>query len=255
MSSQQAYEQFMTPGRPPERTRREQELLEAGRPLFAKVREQQIVGWSWGSGPKVIVQHGWGARATMMWAIIKGLVENGFEVIAYDAPGNGDSEGEYSSLFHFAETLIAVHDAHGPFEAIVAHSIGASATPLAISRGLRVNRAVLVSVRNDIEQFLSRFLELTDQSADLYDEVKRLWSDQYGWENVKAAVPAKLATQFDIPALLIHDRDDADVPVQDSLDLQESWKGSQFHLTEGLGHTLIIRNKAVVQEILTFLTK
>lgn len=253
LTPERIYQMFMTPGRPAERARREQELYDRGDKLELQVWNQTVRGLKWGSGPKVLVQHGWGSRGTAMWAIISQLVESGFEVYAFDAPGNGDSDGNESTMLHFAETLSEVGSHFGPFFGAVGHSIGASAMPLALTMKLRAERVVLISVRNELPHFLTRFLEILNADISFYEPVRAIWDEKVGWERVMAATPSNIASSLDLPALLIHDKNDEDVPFADSEKLNEVWKGSQLMLTETLGHVRIVRSKEVAGEISRFL--
>jgi pimeloyl-ACP methyl ester carboxylesterase len=54
-------------------------------------------------------------------------------------------------------------------------------------------------------------------------------------------------------ALVIHDRDDADVPIAQGERIVEAWRGSRLVRTSGLGHRAILRDPAVVRRTVDFL--
>jgi pimeloyl-ACP methyl ester carboxylesterase len=56
-----------------------------------------------------------------------------------------------------------------------------------------------------------------------------------------------------VPALIIHDRDDADVPWQQAELLAKAWPGARLLLTRGLGHMRILRNRDVIQTSVDFI--
>ena len=60
---------------------------------------------SWGDGPVVLLQHGWGGRSEDLAAFVRSLLDPGFSVIAPDAPGHGRSGGGDSSIVAFADAL------------------------------------------------------------------------------------------------------------------------------------------------------
>jgi pimeloyl-ACP methyl ester carboxylesterase len=265
---EEIFKMFMTPGRPAPRARREQELADQGTPLTLQVWNHTIRGHQWsppaglttpveksGTAKKVLVQHGWGSRSTAMWAIINALLNTGFEVIGFDAIGNGDSDGEESTMLHFAETVSEIGANHGPFHAVIGHSIGATCLPLALTKKLQAERVVLISPRDQLTDFLTRFLEVLNADPDMFGPVSKLWNSKIGWERVMQARPSELARNFLQPCLIIHDKDDEDVNFHDSEIIYQAWSGAQLHLTDGLGHARIVRSKEVASLIAEFLSE
>ncbi len=242
----------MSPTALPPRARREQELLERGSPLTIQVDDHTVMGHSWGAGPTVLVQHGWGSRATSMWAFVKAL-EPHFTVIAVDAPGHGDSEGTRSHMFLFARTIAELSRLHGPLHGIIGHSIGATAIPTAITLGAQAERYVMMSARNELEDLLDRFFEITQLDKSLMPGVHQNWADEFGWDAVIAATPSSLVQQFFQPALIIHDEEDEEIRVSEAHTIHESWKGSELLVTSGLGHIRITRSAEVAERVRDFL--
>jgi hypothetical protein len=63
-----------------------------------------------------------------------------------------------------------------------------------------------------------------------------------------AAIAARLRT----PALVLHDRDDAEVALADGEAIARAWPGARLVATEGLGHRRILRAPGVHQEAARF---
>lgn len=242
----------MTPPPQAPRARREQELLERGDPVELIVEGQTVRGHAWGSGQTVVVQHGWGSRGTAMWAFIKAL-EPHFRVIAVDAPGHGDSDGTRSNMFLFAHTIHQTCEKFGPLHAIVAHSIGATAIPKSTTLGASADRYVLVSARNELHDFLTRFFELSGVDASLTQAVHQHWAEEFGWDSVVAATPSLLAPKIGKPALIIHDEDDEDIRLSEAKAVHAAWPESELVITKGLGHVRITRSAEVAERVRDFL--
>lgn len=187
-----------------------------------------------------------------MWAFVKAL-EPHFRVIALDAPGHGDSEGTRSNMFLFAHTIHQVSEHFGPLHAIVAHSIAAAATPKATSLGANADRFVLISARNELVDFLTRFFELSEIDSGLSPEVHQHWKDEFGWDSVVAATPSLIAPSIRKPALIIHDEEDEDINVSEAHTLHAAWPGSELVITQGLGHVRITRSAEVAERVREFL--
>lgn len=55
-------------------------------------------------------------------------------------------------------------------------------------------------------------------------------------------------------ALLLHDRYDPNVPFPDAEEIPAHWPALDFRPTIGLGHTHIMRDPAVLRQVMEFLT-
>src|SRR5438094_395807 len=65
---------------------------------------------------------------------------------------------------------------------------------------------------------------------------------------------AQLA-RFVAPLLVVHDRDDAEVPWQDGAIIARIWPGAVFSTTGGLGHRRILRDPCVVRGVTAFVAE
>ncbi|HMI90586.1 MAG TPA: alpha/beta fold hydrolase, partial [Polyangiales bacterium] len=81
----------------------------------------------WGRGPAVLLVHGWNGHSGQLTELVAPLVAAGRRVVAFDQPAHGRSSGQRATLIDFAGAVRAVADAVGPLDAIVAHSLGATA--------------------------------------------------------------------------------------------------------------------------------
>lgn len=113
---------------------------------FAK-KELTFNGFKWGTGKhKILITHGWGSKAADFGDIITALREIGnVEIIAFDAPGNGSSEGELSNLLLFILAVEAIIKIYGKPDVLIGHSLGAMANVLAI-REMEITPSLLVSL-------------------------------------------------------------------------------------------------------------
>jgi pimeloyl-ACP methyl ester carboxylesterase len=56
------------------------------------------------------------------------------------------------------------------------------------------------------------------------------------------------------PTFVVHDRDDAVVPVTEAAAIATSWPGTRLTVTTGPGHRGVLRNAWVVAEVVDFVT-
>ena len=167
--------------------------------------------WEWGAGPTVVLVHGWGSRAGRFGALTQALAEGGFRAVAYDAPAHGRSTGRSSSLPEFARALRAVGDAVGPVHGLVGHSLGGAAAILALRDGLRAERIVLLAAPADVTRFSTAFADHLRLPAGARAVMQRNLETrlQARWDELHLPTIARSLTAA---ALLLHDREDEDVP-------------------------------------------
>ncbi len=113
---------------------------------FAK-RKLLFNGFKWGNGGrKVLITHGWGSKAADFAEIITALKGiDDLQIIAFDAPGNGSSEGELSNLLLFVLAIKTIISRYGAADIIIGHSLGAMANVIAL-KDLVITPALLVSI-------------------------------------------------------------------------------------------------------------
>ena len=136
-----ALELFMTPRRLAPRDW-EAALLRQGAPLTFT---NGLIARSYGAGPRVLLVHGWEGRGMNLGMFIAPLTAAGYQVIALDGPAHGESPGEQTNPVDFAHGLHNVGKELGPLAGVIAHSMGAASTALALRQGLVAERVVLIA--------------------------------------------------------------------------------------------------------------
>jgi len=226
----------------------ERDVLETATPsLIAGMK-----AWSWGDGPTVLLVHGWNGRATQLGGFVEPLVARGYRVVAFDAFGHGESPGSSMSLPELASCIRRVSDELGGLYGVIAHSMGGAATTLAVSNGLQLERAVFVSPPADPKVFLQVFsdaLAIPDQVRELLKErVERRIG--ITMESMRADL---IAPSMRAPLLVVHDRNDKEVPVNSGRIIAEAWPNAELVITEGLGHQRILRAEHVTNVAVSFI--
>lgn len=208
--------------------------------------------WSWGEGPTVLLVHGWNGRATQLGGFVETLVARGYRVVAFDAIGHGQSPGKFLSLPELATCIQLVADALGEVYGVIAHSLGGAATTFALSRGLRVERAVFISPPSDPREFLAMVSGALGASDEVRSRVKERVERRLGTalEDMRAEM---LARSMRTPLLVIHDENDKEVPVRVGRTIANAWPGAELVITEGLGHQRILRAEPVVSKAVSFI--
>jgi pimeloyl-ACP methyl ester carboxylesterase len=242
---------FCTPPRP-RLTDRAREVLATAEPFALRAMGERVAAWKWGSGPVVYLSHGWGGRGgNLAAAFVEPLTAAGFTVVAFDAPGHGASGGRTSSMLHLAAALRAAVERFGPAHALVAHSLGGTAAAFALQRGVEARRAVLVGPAADPQRYIDGFFRWLGIAPALAARVKEGFERRLGFAWGELAVPG-YAPRMRTPLLVVHDRDDAEVPWRDGAAIAAAWPGARLVTTTGLGHRVILRDPGVVRETVEF---
>lgn len=206
---------------------------------------------AFGSGPIVLLVHGWEGRGTQLGRFVDPLVQAGFRVIALDLPAHGESAGTRTDLIECTEALRKVGRDLGPVAAIVAHSFGGAITTLALERGLDAAAVVLIASPSSIRDVLRRFEEtigLSDKAAAAFHaaierQTRVKVADVEIFERVSG---------LQVPALVVHDRGDREVPLHDAERLAARWPGATLAATDDLGHRRILKDDNVIRQATEF---
>lgn len=213
---------------------------------------RRLIGWRWGrpQDPVVVLVHGWGGRGTQLKGLVVPLLRRGFSVVAFDAPGHGMTGGAESSLPHFVRALNAVLDHLGTVHAMVGHSVGGAVVAMALARRAEIARAVLIA-----------------PPASLAASTRRIAS-ALGWpDSMRAAVQRRIEQRFGVnwsefeaehaggeqPLLVIHDRQDREVPFAEGCRHLSNWPRARLMETSGLGHSRILDDPGVISVATDFI--
>lgn len=241
---------FFTPPRP--RRFSDDKALRHAQRIDVSVEGRRLNAWRWGRGPAVVLLHGWGGEAAQLSAFVAPLVERGLSVVAFDAPGHGRSGRGMSSAPQFASALTAV--AKGGVHGIVAHSLGAAATALAMRDGLRVERVVFLAPAADPPAWIAPFAERLGVEPEVLARVRARSERriQRRWDEL--SVPA-LVAGCRAALLVIHDRLDPQVPLRDGQAIAAAWPGARLVETSGCGHNRLLRDAQVVEQATAFVAR
>jgi pimeloyl-ACP methyl ester carboxylesterase len=227
-------------------------LLAAARARPMQIGARRIETWGWGAGPSVLLVHGWGGRGAQLGALVGPLVARGFSVVTFDAPGHGASDAGTVTIPEITAAIRAVAESRGPLAAIVAHSVGATATVRALWDGLDAGAVVLIGPAADLVTPALRFSETFGFSRAVRERMHRRIEERVGrpWSVFDAV---ELAPALTAPLLVVHDRGDAEIPWQHGAAITRAWRGAELLMTEGLGHRRVLRDPDVVATTVAFI--
>lgn len=249
---------WFTPWRVPVGERAAQRQAEWLRPTEAvsfEVDGLRLAGFAAGTGPNVLLVHGWGERAASLGAFVTPLVDAGYRVVGVDLPGHGASEGGQADGFEIASAIRGVAAALGDVRALVGHSMGATTSLYAASEGMPVDALVLLAPSPRLDNALKTFARLLSLSPNAVEGLKATIERRYGRGVWGTFSGLRVASNVRVPGLIVHDKDDPQVEFEDAEALHAAWPGSRLFTTESLGHARILRDPKVIEAVTSFLTE
>lgn len=237
----------------PAAAERERRWLAVTSPIDVPFEGRVLHGFTAGSGPVVLLVHGWGDHAARLGAFAEPLVAAGMRVVGVTMPAHGADAVGMTNAYQMSRAVDATATALGGIDAIIAHSMGVNASALALRDGLSCRAVAAVAAPTmRFEDTFGRFGDLLGLRPRTMTVLRRAIGRRMGpgrWDGIAAA----LGRDHGLPALVIHDRDDPLVPLRDARTLADAW-GVPLTTTSELGHRRILRDSTVVASVVAFLT-
>ena len=221
------------------------------------VHGKKIQCYKWGNSNKtVIVAHGWAGRATQFRRFVKPFLNAGYQVVGFDGPAHGKSEGKNTNLDEFKDLLQQLVNQFGNVHAIVAHSFGGAASLYALTQGLPVKSLVNIASPAVADEIINTFLRAMNGSKKTGEAFKEYLQRTTGKNYDQFAALSfikKVPTSLNL--LLVYDEDDKEVTLVHPQALLKEFPQATYIQTRGLGHTRILKNNDVIHNVVTFVQR
>ncbi len=256
MAAEKAFELFCTPFM--QSAARTPAIFEQAEALQFELNGLKVNGFRWNAGQPhtILILHGFGSAAHKFHVYIAPLMAKGYQVIAFDAPAHGSSEGDTINAIQYSEMIGSVVELYGPIKGYIAHSFAGIALSLAIEKTIHnaETHIVLIAPATETSTAIdAAFTMLHIQNAAVRKEFDNIIFEKSGhpseWFSIKRAMQ-----QIAASVLWIHDEDDDITPLADALLVKKQhFPNIRFIITKGLGHKKIYRDNHIKNEIIDFL--
>jgi pimeloyl-ACP methyl ester carboxylesterase len=214
--------------------------------------------WNYPQVKKALILHGFGSAAHKFEEYATLLAEKGYEVLAFDAPAHGDSEGERTNAIEYCAMIKNVIEQFGPIHSFLAHSFGGISLSLALEDILHDENTKVVFIAPATETTSAvdgAFSMLKLKNEVVRNEFDKLVFEVSGkkteWFSMRRAMHNIKAS-----VLWIHDEDDDITPWADALKVKEdNHPNIKFVLTKGLGHRKIYHDEGIKKLVISFMEK
>lgn len=211
-----------------------------------------VVARSWGDGPKVLLVHGWNARGTQLCSYIEPLVRRGYEVVAIDLPGHGDSAGKFLTPAKARDALVAVGEQLGPLHSVVAHGYGAGAALWAMATRLEVSKlVVLAGWSHYLWREYAAMAQLSKRSLNLLEhQLEKVFKHSPRLVSVES-----FAAKIDKPVLLLHGKAESAVGHEHAVRNLTLLRTAKLKLLDGLNDMDLLFEPIAVDAVMRFVTE
>ena len=234
------------------------EVFRMGEPLEFELNGKKIKGFRCNSGgtKRILILHGFASSCHKFDKYATALIKKNYEVLAFDAPAHGASEGKTVHALEYSEMIHQIDKLYGPLNGFLAHSFGGIAVSLALEQMKHDHqtRLVLIAPATETESAIDGAFQILGIRKPvvrqcLNEHIYRISGQLPSWFSIRRAMKNIKAS-----VLWIHDEDDKITPISDVLKVKEdNLSQIEFMLTRGLGHQKIYRDTTVKNAILNFL--
>ena len=224
------------------------------------LNQKKMNGYRWNHPQerKVLILHGFGSAAHKFEDYATLLVAEGFEVLAFDAPAHGDSEGDTTNAIEYSEMIKEAMEKFGPIQNFIAHSFGGISLSLALEQVPHTGNTKIVFIAPATETTSAvdgafKMLKLKNEKVrnEFEKIIFNLTGKNVAWFSIKRAM-----NNIKASILWVHDEEDDITPWADALKVKEdNHPNIKFVITKGLGHRKIYHDESVKKQVISFLQK
>lgn len=233
----------------------ELEVLDTAEKATLKFQDFDIQTYKWQGGEKrVLLIHGWEGQAGNFSDVITSLLAKDYTVHAFDGPSHGLSSKGKTSLFEFTE-LVAMLIRTLDIKLLMSHSFGGVATTYSLKENpdIAISKYVLFTTP---DKFLQR-IDFVASEVGISEKVKKRLIERMEAETGLVASELNVSdfvTGINVEkALILHDRKDKIIPMEQSQNVDSNWINSELEIVEGTGHFRILRTQEVIDKAIKFL--
>jgi pimeloyl-ACP methyl ester carboxylesterase len=205
---------------------------------------------------KALILHGFSSYSYKFDNYVTALLDKNYEVLAFDAPAHGSSEGETTNALDYKTMIEKVIELYGPINNFIAHSFGGLAVCLALEEVPAAENIKIVLVAPATEtttavNTIFKMLKLNNQKlrTAVDDHINKISGHKTEWFSIRRAIK-----NIKADILWIHDEDDEITPISDVLKAKEDKiPYVTYKITKGLGHRKIYRDETVKKAVMDFL--
>lgn len=231
---------------------KQQKFLNTATQKNLLVEKKTLKTYQWGTGPKTILfVHGWQSNSYRWKNYIDKIDKTKYRIIAFDAPGHGNSDGLFCNVPLYEKALNEVIKEYGKPDTLIAHSIGSFSSMYF----MRKNKSEIKKYVSLATPFTAlQFIEVLQSELNLSD--KSITQLKLYFKNHVGKPPEYFSLDNFSPfiqskSLIIHDKNDKMTSSNHSKKLHGLLSNSTLVITQGYDHRL--KGETIVDKVYEFI--
>lgn len=254
-AAEKAFKIFCTPFN--RSTIRTSPLFERAEKLRLIIDNKKVAGYRWNhpQPKRLLILHGFQSSAKNFERYILPMTQKGYEVMAFDAPAHGESEGKQTNVLQYKAMIEEINNQYGPVDAFMGHSFGGLAACLALEAISHSSKTKLVLIAPATETStailsLYKVLQLNEETRREFENlIEDVGGRPVAWYSVVRALK-----NIQAAILWCHDENDDVTPIDDIQPvINAQYANIKFFITKGLGHRRIYHDASVLKAVTAFL--
>jgi len=254
-AAEKAFELFCTPQRRNKKPL--PKIFEQAERLQFRLEGNIVRGWRWNhpGKRKLLILHGYESSVTNFDRYVRLFIKKDYEVLAFDAPAHGRSDGKKISAPLYKKMIGEIDKKYGPVESYMAHSFGGLAVSLALEKINHTpdHRLVLIAPAAETSTAIDNFFKFLKLDSQVRIEFEKIifkaGAVHAEWYSIRRALKHIRAK-----VRWFQDEDDEITPMSDVVKVkEENYPNVEFVFTKGLGHRRIYRDNKIMSSIVDFL--
>jgi len=222
----------------------EEKILDNSRKEGVKFKNFDIQTYRWGDTENrlVFLIHGWEGQAGNLAGLVDLLLQNKYQVMAFDAPGHGKSSNGKTNMFEFTEFASIMFKEYHP-DVIISHSLGSVTTAGVLRRNgdIHLKQWILVTAPHN---FKDKMKEVSDLLGVTHRTTNRLIKmvEKDAGESIEMLNMKEYCGNLKnlSEALIVHSKEDKVLPIELARKVHKDFPKSRLIELEGLGHYTIL---------------
>lgn len=228
----------------------EKEVLLSARRAKEKVGKHEIATYTWGFGPKkILLVHGWEGHSGNFAGIVPLLIDKGYTVFSFDAPGHGKSSKGPVSLFDFQEVMSEFLK-RDHFESMISHSFGS--VPLTHALSLHgsypVNMLVMITTPDTLTDRVNQIVHQLKLTQRTSERILAKFKVETGHDPHDLSVSNFVGNINANRAIIFHGSEDRVLPLEWSQRIAQSMNGAELRIIDGAGHYRILYDQELLRQ-------
>lgn len=234
----------------------EQATLAKARQSDLDYQNFNIKTYAWnesGSKEALLLVHGWEGQAGNFSDLVEELIKADYRIYSFDGPSHGFSSKGSTSLFEFIE-LVSVLIQKFEIRNLISHSFGgvASSYVLSVNQTLKIDKYLLFTTPDKFTQRIDAVADNVGVSPKVKEKLIKRLETELEMDISTLNVSEWVKTVNVKKALILHDKNDRVLPIEQSMNVDKNWSTSTLEAVEGTGHFRILRTKSVLDRAVAF---